>query len=427
MDRTMLMKSIPKPSNKDVIIYDTTLKDLIDVDVFQEYNELLPIFTNKSQEFLKYKNNIENYEKTLNNIYLYKTNWSEEDYLFNLQNDKQTYSNLYQPIKKMESNIGILQKKLKMIDDKIEMQKAKENKYIEDKKNNIDKKINENVDKLMNLKEKYSFYEIESKKTEQEIKDNEEDFLILQKMVENIENGECKCEYCGSTLKNVSKNSLFYKRVFKRILKNKNDLEKLLEKQEKNKKQLTELNTEITQIKQELKNDSNFKAQDFNFYRKKSVEVLKLEASKDSMLNELTTLQEELKNNKETKTKQYIELKERIEKCEQSLENLHKIKTMKEELQKERIEYRKLYDEMKEMKIKMDQYKKFLIIFFKIYEQKASQFCGKDFKFKIFDFENYTLIEKFEIYYKTIEYKYLAPKAKTKVDNILKEKFVFYD
>ena len=145
------------------------------------------------------------------------------------------------------------------------------------------------------------------------------------------------------------------------------------------------------------------------------------------MLNELTTLQEKLKNNKETKTKQYIELKERIEKCEQSLENLHKIKTMKEELQKERAEYRKLYDEVKEMKTKMDQYKKFLIIFFKIYEQKASQFCGKDFKFKIFDFENYTLIEKFEIYYKTIEYKYLAPKAKTKVDNILKEKFVFYD
>ena len=93
MDRNMLMNSIPKPSNGDVIVYDTTLKNLIDVDVFQEYKELLPIFTEKSKEFLVYMHNIENYKETLNNIYLYRADWSEEDYLFNLKNEKQTYDN----------------------------------------------------------------------------------------------------------------------------------------------------------------------------------------------------------------------------------------------------------------------------------------------------------------------------------------------
>lgn len=427
MDRNMLMNSIPKPSNSDVIVYDTTLKNLIDVDVFQEYKELLPIFTEKSKEFLVYMHNIENYKETLNNIYLYRADWSEEDYLFNLKNEKQTYSNLFQPIKKIENNIEILQKKLKMIDNKIELQKVKEKKELEDKKNNIDKRINNNVDKLMDLKEKYSFLQTENQKLSQEIKDNEEDFSILQKMVENIDKGECKCEYCGSILKNVSKESRVYKRLYKKILKNKEDLKILIETQEKNNQQLSELKLNITQIKQELKNDSNYKSQDFNFYQKKSVEILRLEGSKDALLNELTDLQNKLEHNTQNKTKEYLDLKERIEKCEQSLENLHKIKTMKEELQKERDRYNELYEELKNMKTKMVQYKNFLTIYFKIYEQKASQFCGNDFKFKIFDFDNYTLIEKFEIYYKTIEYNNLSLDTKIKVDNILKEKFAFYD
>lgn len=427
MDRNMLMNSIPKPSNGDVIVYDTTLKNLIDVDVFQEYKELLPIFTEKSKEFLVYMHNIENYKETLNNIYLYRADWSEEDYLFNLKNEKQTYSNLFQPIKKIENNIEILQKKLKMIDNKIELQKVKEKKELEDKKNNIDKRINNNVDKLMDLKEKYSFLQTENQKLSQEIKDNEEDFSILQKMVENIDKGECKCEYCGSILKNVSKESRVYKRLYKKILKNKEDLKILIETQEKNNQQLSELKLNITQIKQELKNDSNYKSQDFNFYQKKSVEILRLEGSKDALLNELTDLQNKLEHNTQNKTKEYLDLKERIEKCEQSLENLHKIKTMKEELQKERDRYNELYEELKNMKTKMVQYKNFLTIYFKIYEQKASQFCGNDFKFKIFDFDNYTLIEKFEIYYKTIEYNNLSLDTKIKVDNILKEKFAFYD
>ena len=427
MDRNMLMNSIPKPSNGDVIVYDTTLKNLIDVDVFQEYKELLPIFTEKSKEFLVYMHNIENYKETLNNIYLYRADWSEEDYLFNLKNEKQTYSNLFQPIKKIENNIEILQKKLKMIDNKIELQKVKEKKELEDKKNNIDKRINNNVDKLMDLKEKYSFLQTENQKLSQEIKDNEDDFSILQKMVENIDKGECKCEYCGSILKNVSKESRVYKRLYKKILKNKEDLKILIETQEKNNQQLSELKLNITQIKQELKNDSNYKSQDFNFYQKKSVEILRLEGSKDALLNELTDLQNKLEHNTQNKTKEYLDLKERIEKCEQSLENLHKIKNMKEELQKERNRYNELYEELKNIKTKMVQYKNFLTIYFKIYEQKASQFCGNDFKFKIFDFDNYTLIEKFEIYYKTIEYNNLSLDTKIKVDNILKEKFAFYD
>ena len=86
MDRKTLIDFIPKPTNNDVIIYDLSLKNLIDIDVFDEYNKLLPIYYETKKNYQYYKNNIELYEKKLNTIFLYKTNWSEDDYLLNLQN-----------------------------------------------------------------------------------------------------------------------------------------------------------------------------------------------------------------------------------------------------------------------------------------------------------------------------------------------------
>ena len=426
MKREDLIDFIPKPTNNDVIVYDTSLKDLIDVDVFAAYATLLPVFNFALLQLEGYQNNIKEYEKILDNIFLYKTNWSEEDYLFHLQNEKKTYSNLFGPIKRKESNIEMLQKKVKIIEEKIQMQMAKEEKENQEKKNNINKRIDENVERLFALKEVYETLKIESEKVKNAIKENQEEFNDLQIIIEGIANGECKCKYCGSKLSNISPNSNFYKKTAKNLEKNKNELEILLEKQTKNQKSLEEYEENISQIKLELKNDSNFKSQDFNFYRKKSVEVLKLEAQREKMANDMELLKKELENDSQTKSKQFLDIKDRISKYELSLENLQKIKNMKQKLQEERTEYNKLNEEVKSMKNKMDQYKKFITIFFRIYEQKADFFCGKGFKFKIFDFENYKLIEKFEVFYNEIHYHNLTPKVKEEVEKILQEKFLFY-
>ncbi len=427
MNRDMLINFIPKPSNEDVIIYDTSLKVLIDVDVMVEYKNLLPVFNLYSEQFLKYKNNIEHYKQMINDIYLFKTNWSEEDYLYSLQNAKKTYATLFNPIKKLESNITMLQKKVNNIEDKIKIQIAKENKEIEEKKKNIDKKINQNVDNLISLKKVYATLKIEKDQINESLKDNEEDFKIIQGIIEDIKNGKCKCRYCNSVLPSVSKNSKFYKRTYKNLEENKKELEELLEKKKINDEKINAYEQNIKNIKEELKNDSNFKAEDYNFYHKKSIEVLKLEGQRDSILNNINDLQKELKNNPQYNSKQFSELKDKIQKYELSLENLQKIKEIKKENTEKLMEYDKLENKLAQMKIKMDQYKKFLTIFFKIYEQKAAEFCGKDFKFKIFDFDNYSLIEKFEIYYKTVEYNNLTSTVKRKVEKILEEKFVFYN
>ena len=427
MNREHLINFIPKPSNREIIIYDTSLKDLIDVDVLEEYKTLLPVFELSTKKYLEYKQSFEKYEKKLNDIYLFKSNWSEEDYLFHLQNEKKTYANLYGPIKKIESNIAMLQKKVKIFDDKIQMQIARENKSIEERKKNIEKRINENVDKLISLKERMTTLKLEKTRFEELLKGNEEEFKYLQEIVNEINEGTCKCKYCGSTLKNISPNSNFYKRIYKNIEDNKIELEKILEKKSKNDEQITSCSATMKEIKAELNNDINFKEEQFTFYHKKSTEVLKLEGQRDAMLNNAHLLQKELETHSETKSKQFLEIKSKIEKYELSLENLQKIKTMKKSLEENQSEFMKLKNDLIEMKEKMNQYKTFLTIFFKIYEQKASEFCGKDFQFKIFDFENYTLIEKFEVYYKTISYENLSTTSKRQVDKILQEKFLFFD
>ena len=113
MNREKLIKFMPKPDNKDVILYDINLKDLIDINVLEEYKKILPSFINKKNEYILLKEKIKEYEKIIDNVFLYKPSWTEEDYLQNLQNAKKTYSILYGPIKKIETNIQILQNKVK--------------------------------------------------------------------------------------------------------------------------------------------------------------------------------------------------------------------------------------------------------------------------------------------------------------------------
>lgn len=427
MNRDILINFIPKPKNEDVILYDTSLKDLIDVDVMKEYKELLPTFNFSCQQFLGYKGNIESYEKQIDGIFLLRTSWTEEDYLFNLQNYKKTYANMYGPIKKMESNIELLQDKVEALNQNIKYQIAKDERDIIKKRENIDKQINYNVDKSTFLKECLATFKVEQEKINKSIQENQEEFLVLEAMFEAMENGEGKCQYCGHKLSNVSKDSNVYKRTMKNLLKNKKEMEKLLQEKDKNEAQIKDYEDKLAEIKQALKNDSNFKADSYNFYRKKSESVLRLEGQRDSMLKQIEEIKKKLSTNSQANSDRFLELKSNIKKCELSLENLQKIKEIRKKIEEERVEYNKLYKEISEMREKIDKYIKFITIFFKIYEQKAAEFCGKEFKFSIFEFDKYSLIEKFEIYYNSINYENLTPKKKRFVEDFLIEKFLVFE
>ena len=92
LNRERLIRFIPKPKNEEVIIYDIELKDLIDVNVIEEYEKDLYVFLEKKETYNLIKNKIKEMEKSIDNIYLFNTSWTREDYLVRLKNDTKTYS-----------------------------------------------------------------------------------------------------------------------------------------------------------------------------------------------------------------------------------------------------------------------------------------------------------------------------------------------
>lgn len=427
MNRKQLINFIPKPENKDVIIYDISLSDLIDEDVFKDYSELLPIFLNQKEQYILLKNKLKEYQNSIDNIYLFKRNWTKEDYLQALQNNKKTYSTLYNDIKKVENNINIFHKKIKTIDDKIKIQIAKEERDMNNKILNIDNNINKNKEALLNARDKLSDYKLMLEKIKNQINENNEDFQILSKMQEQLETGNCHCEFCGHIVKSCAKDSKLYIRLTRKFEENKNQLEKLLIRQNNIELEIATLENEIYELKAELNNDIEFKKQNHNFYLKKSIEVLKLEALRDEMINNLSTLEKQLKNNPSVNSGKYIELKDNINKYELSLNNLNKIEKLKNDFAKD-IETFKISEvEFKKISEKINQYIKFITIYYKICEQKANEYFGKNFSFKLFKFDEYILQEKFEVYYNGIEYSELNRKERDKIDKIFYEKISFYD
>ena len=81
IDRKQLINSVPTPTNKDVIIYNVELKELIDENVIENYYQLLPSFLSKKEDYLLLKKQRDEMANSLNKIYLFNNSWSEEDYL----------------------------------------------------------------------------------------------------------------------------------------------------------------------------------------------------------------------------------------------------------------------------------------------------------------------------------------------------------
>lgn len=426
LKRKDFLNFIPQPTNADVILYDYDLKDLLDVDVLAEYKSEYKNYQKKRERFLILKESFERYKDYINSIYLFRKDWNEEDYLKALQNDKRTYSTLYSEIKKKETAISVLQQKSKSMQDRINIQIAKEEKDLELKKENIDQDIEVNKQKLEYYKNKLSDLKIDESSLQKRIKINEEEFKELQNMDSKLCKGAYKCDLCGHLIRSAGPESRIYTRLVKMLEINKQDLENLAQKKEKIDLDIANCENEIKKAKTNLQNSISFKRESGNFYRKKSIEVLKLEALQDDIINNISILENELKTNPQVREDEFLQLKNRINNCELSLENLKTIKKFKEEKKDEINEYNSLKLELKKIMEKLNKLKNFLKIYFKIYEQKGNEYCLNVIKFKIYNFDDYELKEIFEIYYKDTLYEELSKDLKDEVDKILIDKFQIY-
>ena len=422
MNRDDFIKVIPKPTNEDVILYDISLRDLIDVDVPYEYCKLLPVFKKEKKDFLKMQKDINNYKEIINQTFLYNPSWSKEKYLEELQENMKTYSTLYGNIKRKEDEIKIFQKKIEAINEKIIIQKNAEEKEDEERQQNIDNEIENNKINFKKANDILDTYKSSLKRIEEQIRNVREDLKILNLSERQLNLGIYKCFCCGKEIEN-DESEYITNHIKNNIIKYKENLKTLLEEKEKIKNTIKYYKDESSKIKAELKNNLSFKRNYKRMYIKKSTEILKLEACRNTYFDEIEKVKQSLKDEPYINSKKFLELKNRIEKYNLSLENLRKIKNMKALIGQQMSIYNKKQDEIKEMENLIKKYLSFLNIYYKIYEQKASQFAGPDYKIKLFNIENYEIVKILNIKYKDVDYPMLKKRDKQEVDKNLIKKF----
>lgn len=422
MNREDFIKFIPKPTNEDVILYDVSLKELIDVDVPNEYFKLLPIFKEKKAKFLKLKEEIKTYKTVIEQTFLLDPSWSEEIYLQKLQDDMRIYSLSYNNIKNIEDEIKILQKKISVINEKISIQKVKEEKENEEKNININNEIEENKINVKKCKNIIEIYKNAYKRSENQIKELKADLKTLKLSAQQLFRGDYKCFCCGRKIKEIEAGKIT-NRIAINMQKKEQQLEKLSEEKDKIKNTLDYYSEQLSKNKIELQNNLAFRRNYKKIYIKKSIEILKLEAAKNECLEKIAKLNEKLQNEPFINSKKFLELKSRIEKYKISLENLKQIKNAKAIMAKKINIYDEKENEFNKTKTLITKYLSFLNIYYKIYEQKASQYAGPDYKIKLFEIKDLDIIEILNIFYKGIEYSQLSKKNKEIVDKNLIEKF----
>lgn len=422
-DRYDIINLIPKPKNEDVIIYDMSLKDLLDKDVFGLYQEALKLYKLKVEKYKKIEQLRTEYENNIDGIYLYNKSWKEEDYLSMLQNLKKTYNTVYKEIKKTEDNITILERKVKNINEQIDLQRQKDLQEIEGRKHDIESDIISKKEEL----QKCNFEVRTLREKKQLLKEREKEILEdneqITSMLDEVQNNTTYiCRYCGTKVIRADSRLKIANMLEKNQGKNNAKLQDIKVKLDEINQELKALRNKIETIKDGLNNDLEFKKEEFNFYTKKSVKILQLEAERDNLLNKLLELRNHLQQEPVTTSKKFLDLKDTISKCELSLENLNKMKEQKIDFMNSKEEYETLKTEIVDLYNNLNTYKKFIVLYYKIYEKKANDYFGNNIKFKLYQINGFDFQEIFEIYYNDIEYSQLPKSQQAKVDEIYSEK-----
>ena len=256
----------------------------------------------------------------------------------------------------------------------------------------------------------------------QNIEEKDNEIAALNEAILEVDKDNYRCVCCNTILKNKTNKKrvrTYFEKNIAKIEKNKNKISfSILQNNQK----IQNYKEQLTAFEDKLKENNMIKEENFLIYHKKPIEILKLEAERDSALNKLEEENKKLENNPIIKDNKYKDLKDRIQKYELSLENLKKIKEQKDNFPEKYQAHRQLKQELIELYQLLLKYKKFLEIYFKIYQQRANIFFGNNIKFIFFDFNDIELIKKIEIYYNNIEYKNLDKQGKIEFEKIFEEK-----
>lgn len=423
--RKNIIKLVRKPTNQDIIYYNSKFIDLINVDVEKLYYDELKKYRELEKQYLEVKSKIDDYNERVNNLNLIgKT--SELEYMSKIQELEIKYAKEYKEIKILENKINTYKNKIVDLKNKIEIQKAKE---IEDKKgfqSQLLKSKNRLSSNIGNLK---IALDINNKKidiTREKLNFERDKYNTFEETKKAIEEDNYVCQYCKSTL---DKKSL--KKVIKNAIKQQ---EIILEKIDKLKNELNILNNQKNELEDnllnstsELKNINFAEKQNLFAYDKKSVKVLKLEGTIFQLENEIENLEIQYEEKAKKAGPNFKRMKAKLEAYKESFLNLREIKDQKENLKLDLNIYDDVIEQAKEIKFNLKLHCQFLMTRNKLWEQNLSNLFDNKLKFKLFEEENLEIKEICIIYYNNIESKYLKPDEEKEVERMIIDKMRFIE
>lgn len=419
--RKTLLNFATKPSNADVIYYDNKFIDLINVDVDKLYNDELDLYSKLQKKYAIIKDEVDEYNARVENLKLLGKNMSEADYIEKIRTLEIEYAKKYKAIKILESKINTLSGKILDLQNKIEIQIAKEIQAKKNKKNemleNKRKLSNETSTLRIILKNRNKVLDILKDKLNFE----RERYNTFEKNKKSIHEEKYRCDYCKCVInKKRSESLLNYIDTQQNSLLNK--IDKLKKDIEKEEEETNKVNKKLSDDLAQLKNIKSVEQQNIFAYEKKSVQVLRLEGKIFGIQEEIEKLKEEYNEKTKRAGAAFKDLKLKIESYKESLFNLHELKESRENLKVDLDIYKDIIEQVKTIKESLNFHCQFLTTRNKLWEQKISNLFDNKIRVQLFTEENMIIKEECKVYYNNIELMYLRPDEEKIVENMIVDK-----
>lgn len=423
--RELLLKLVPIPNNKDVIYYDNRFIDLINIDVQKLYDDEYLKFKELEKQYSIINKKINDYNERLDNLKLVDNKMTEKEYINKIQELETKYSKQYRYIKQLESKMSSYRNKIIDLNNKIEIQKSNEMKLAKSKaEKTIDSK-KDILNKLSNLK---IMIELSNNKLEilnEKLKFYREQYNLYNSNYHDLCENKFTCNFCGIKMdfENRKKyNSLITKmdkkcdEIDNKTIEIKHEIE--LEFDNK-----TKLLTKQKILRENLNNIKNLEQQeDFVLYTKKSLSILKLEASKFEIEEQLEQLNIEYTSEAKKAGNEFSELKNNINNYKQSLLNLHDIKESKENLKEDMKQYNEIITQAKQLKSDLLFHCEFLMTRNKLREKRLSDLFDGKLKFELFYMDDINIKNMLNISYNNVKLNNLNPEEEEIVENMILDK-----
>lgn len=423
--RELLLKLVPIPNNKDVIYYDNRFIDLISIDVQKLYNDELLKFKDLEKQYSTVNKKVNEYNERLDNLKLINNKMTEKEYIAKIQELEIQYSKEYRDIKQIESKMSSYRMKILDLNDKIEIQKANEiklaklkiQKTIDSKKDILNKLSNLKImidlsnNKLEILNEKLQFYR--------------EQYNLYNSNYNDLCNDKFTCNFCGIEMQfeNRRKYGSLITKMEKKCDEIDNKTIAIKHEIQSEFDYKTKLLTQQKELREKLNNIKNFEQQeDIILYSKKSLTILKLEASKFEIEEQLDKLNIDYTSRVKKAGIRFSELKNDINNYKQSLLNLHDIKESKEKLKEDMKEYDEIVTQAKQLKADLLFHCEFLMTRNKLREKNLSDLFDGKLKFELFYIDDVNIKNTLNITYNNVKLENLNPQEEEIVENMILDK-----